>query len=66
MKQSNQTKLEKYFNQENKDPDWFEVDLRRKAEGRLDVHIDRLHIKNDLGLAIDQKKVKDLANNIYF
>ena len=62
-KLSKQTRLEKYFNEENKDPNGLEVDFKRKAQGRLDVHISKLSVKDDLG-PIDKKRVHDLACDI--
>ena len=47
-KLSKQAKIEKFFTKENKDPKGFETVVKKSSEGRVDVHLDRLEISENL------------------
>ena len=63
-KENKQAKIEKFFQEENVDPKGFEMECQNKTQGRADIHIDLIDVKEDVGLPIDKQKVIDLSNDI--
>ena len=61
---SKQTKIEKFFNQELKDPKGVEREFVEGFRARADVHIDNLEVCREVLLPIDDRKVKMLAKEM--
>ena len=62
--QSKQSKINKFFNEELKDPKGVEKQHVAGFHNRQDIHIDKLEICTDIQLPIDENKVKMIAKNM--
>ena len=60
-KPNKQTRIDKFYLKECQDKKGFEQEFARKAEGRADISIDQIHVKEDFGLPIDKVLVNKLA-----